>query len=458
MKTCLLFLAIFISHTLCAQSSWKPLGGNGGLVSDAASARSTEPSIATDSAGTPYIAYRDISSNNALVVKKFDGANWIAVVDSGTHHRCVNSYIQISSKDTIYIAFQDVDNSAMIDSTKFTVIKYDGTDWVQVGNSIMEADYFYELSLAIDSNEKIYLGYAATSNQPGKANIRTYDGTDWVPVGNTDFVQYSGEMNLCIDANNNLYVGYDSYAGNIAIVHNDGAWIQKWNGTQWDTVGNTGFPSLISIDIAANGTIFALQGAAPANGDWYEVKKFQNNIWTSLGAPGCTELKVNKAGIPHLIGGSWVLKYNGVNWVGYGDTLVTQTNYILDSKLAFGKNNTPYVTGRNGSSQNEKIFAFYYDSVVTSIKELKNKQQITVYPNPVPTTDLSFFIEAQNLGTAWYDLTLFNSIGQLVFTDKVYHEQGTSIFIHPKATLQTGKYYIRLSGKRKDVVASLMVQ
>ncbi|HQE13105.1 MAG TPA: hypothetical protein PLQ78_10170 [Flavipsychrobacter sp.] len=55
MKTCLLFLTLFTSHLLYAQSAWKPLG-SGGLVSNTASKRSLYPTIATDSAGTPYIA------------------------------------------------------------------------------------------------------------------------------------------------------------------------------------------------------------------------------------------------------------------------------------------------------------------------------------------------------------------------------------------------------------------
>src|SRR5690606_9068854 len=132
MKTCFLLFAIVISHTLYAQSSWQPLGGNGGLVSDPNISRSTDPTIVTDASGTPYVAYTATSDSLKIVVKKYVGSGWQTIGVPASTFRGRNPSIAISSKDTIYVGFLSKN-----DSEKPVVIKYDGTAWVQVGNPII---------------------------------------------------------------------------------------------------------------------------------------------------------------------------------------------------------------------------------------------------------------------------------------------------------------------------------
>jgi|GEM_PF-4653124 len=455
MKTCLLFFVLCISQTLYAQSSWKPLGGNGGLVSDANSLQSIHPAIAVDTSGTPYIIYSDLSDSSRIRVKKFNGSNWINVGTNGTHHRGVLGSIAISSKDSIYIAFYD-DSNISIDSSKFTIIKFDGTDWVPVGNSIFEAGFFVETSLRVDSNEKLYLGYAfGSTTKPGKSNIKTFDGTDWVPVGNTDFVQYSSRMSLRIGLNNELYVGYDTYY--LTGITSTNSWVQKWNGSGWDTVGTSLYP-IYNIDIASDGTLYAMDDQANHG---VSVKKLVNNGWVLQGNtyqyyPGGV-LVIDKNNVPHIVVGSGVIKYDGTNWGGYGDTLVTQTNYILNSRLAFGKDNIPYVTGTNGSSQNEKIFAFYYDSVLTDVKVLKSELSLDIYPNPTHN-NTAVFIKATSLPKGEYTATLYNSYGQIVYETTYVHSGGNfSQALKIENNIPSGIYYLSLSNKRFYGKATLII-
>src|SRR5690606_22411756 len=253
MKVYIFILALVISYTADGQSTWKPLGSNGGLVSDVSSTRSISPSIATDIAGSVYIAYTEPSDSSKIIVKKYTSTGWQNVGTPSYNFRGRNPSIAISNKDTIYIGYLYLGK----DGGNPAVIKFDGLNWVKIGDTISygaTGGGLFETSLAIDTNDKLYFGYAAfdfPGTPIGKANIMTFNGTDWVPVGNTDFVQYSGRMSLRIGLNNELYLGYNTYylTGHTPT----SSWVQKWDGSGWDTVG-TGFRYITNIDIAPDGT------------------------------------------------------------------------------------------------------------------------------------------------------------------------------------------------------------
>jgi hypothetical protein len=63
-----------------------------------------------------------------------------------------------------------------------TVMKFDGTNWVNVGNagfSSYAADY---ISLAFNTDGQPYVAYMDSWNA-NKATAMTFDGTHWVNVG-----------------------------------------------------------------------------------------------------------------------------------------------------------------------------------------------------------------------------------------------------------------------------------
>ena len=72
------------------------------------------------------------------------------------------------------------------DSAKVTVMKFDGNNWVNVGNAGFSTDRLYGyvwLSVYLENPMLDILDYW----NAGKATVMKFDGTNWVNVGNADF-------------------------------------------------------------------------------------------------------------------------------------------------------------------------------------------------------------------------------------------------------------------------------
>ncbi|MBX9598397.1 MAG: hypothetical protein K2X04_07465 [Burkholderiales bacterium] len=85
-------------------------------------------SLAIDTNGVPYVAYE--SSNQLLAVQKFDGANWVAVGNSNITTG-ITTWVSLSmdiKTNTPYVAYQE--------GAYIKVKKFDGTNWIAVGGNI----------------------------------------------------------------------------------------------------------------------------------------------------------------------------------------------------------------------------------------------------------------------------------------------------------------------------------
>jgi hypothetical protein len=121
------------------------------------------------------------------------------------------------------------------DSLKATVMTFNGTNWVNVGNTDFSEGEAYWISLAFSpSNNQPYVAYADSSNSY-EATVMKFNGTNWMNVGNIGF---SG-------------TGYESLAFNLSdgepyVAFTDGensdeGTVMKFNGTNWVNVGNAVF-------------------------------------------------------------------------------------------------------------------------------------------------------------------------------------------------------------------------
>jgi len=90
--------------------------------------------------GEPYISYCDGNHNWRLTILRFDGTKWVNVGNAGFSG--TNAYypsLAFSSAGVPYVAYSKGPNTL-----RATVMKFDGTNWVYVGNasfSAGEADY-----------------------------------------------------------------------------------------------------------------------------------------------------------------------------------------------------------------------------------------------------------------------------------------------------------------------------
>ena len=91
-------------------------------------------SLAIDDSGTPYVAYKDGFYSNKATVMKFNGSNWVNVGSPGfSAGEASHISLAIDDSGMPYVAYQDsFSYSGVIN--KVTVMKFDGSQWVNVGS------------------------------------------------------------------------------------------------------------------------------------------------------------------------------------------------------------------------------------------------------------------------------------------------------------------------------------
>jgi len=125
----------------------------------------------------PYVAYSDSYYNTKACVIKYDGTNWVNVGNPGFSVGPVgNCSLAFNPSGQPYLAYCDGGNS-----DKATVMKYDGTNWVNVGTAGFSAEIVDYPSLAFSPSGQPYVAYGA------KVTVVKFDGTNWINVGTPGF-------------------------------------------------------------------------------------------------------------------------------------------------------------------------------------------------------------------------------------------------------------------------------
>ena len=137
--------------------------------------------------GDPYVGYRDMWNSQKATVMKFDGTNWVYVGNAGfSEGEADFESLAFSPSGEPYIAYQDA-----VNSSKATVMKFDGTNWVNVGNAGFSAGWVSYISLAFSPTDgDPYVAYEDQTygdGFQGHATVMKFDGTNWVNVGKAGF-------------------------------------------------------------------------------------------------------------------------------------------------------------------------------------------------------------------------------------------------------------------------------
>ena len=263
---------VYISAILNAQN-WSYLGNrgfSGGLAQYI--------SIAVDSLGTPYVAFSAHLNSFAATVQKFNGTNWVNVGAAGFSGSNQVTFTKIAIAPdgvTPYIVYTDGDNGY-----KATVRKYNGTQWEIVGNASLSAGYAYSTDMAFAPDGTPFLSYGDGGNGH-KITVMKLSGNQWVSVGNPGFSTYTiGANSLAIAPNGVPYVTYcEATSATNSLV------VQKFNGTNWQVVGNTSGNDAVNystLAISADGTIYVA-----FEDDYLSAKatiiKYSNSAWSVVG-------------------------------------------------------------------------------------------------------------------------------------------------------------------------------
>lgn len=261
-------------------------------------------SLAFDTKNIPYLAYE---SNFYPGIKKYDGGNWHSLDTTGLGWPYNGILMDIGSNDTPYIAQTDLSNG-----NKVSVMKYNGTVWVPVGNKYFSAGAALGVAFAVSKNNVPYVAYRDGGNG-NRATVMKYDGTNWINVGPVGFSSgYASNFSICFDTNDTPYL---AYANDSTLTFYGMAHVKKFDGINWVSVGDTAF----SFDRVH---------------DFY--------------------LALNKNNTPYVVYKDWVnkayltvMKYNGAKWLPVGPS---GFSYQLPSTtaLAIPSNGTPHVAYNYG--------------------------------------------------------------------------------------------------------------
>ena len=207
----LLLSQAFITHA--TTPVWSPVGTVG--FSDG---NANYTSLALDSHGTPYVAYRDDGHGYKATVMKYVGSTtrsgWAPVGEVGfSDGNAPYTSLALDSHGTPYVAFRDDGHDS-----KATVMKYVGSTtrsgWAPVGEVGFSDGGAEYTSLALDSHGTPYVAYTDDGHDY-KATVMKYVGSTttsgWAPVGEVGFSDGGAYFtSLALDSHNIPYVSYQN--------------------------------------------------------------------------------------------------------------------------------------------------------------------------------------------------------------------------------------------------------
>jgi hypothetical protein len=191
-------------------------------------------SLKIDDTGRGYVAFCDTANGGGpSLYYNNDGYNAFGMSEPFASNAA--SYTSLGlARDPLgatlpYIAFKD-------DSTGKANVYCNGDGMMSYGTpdfSDGTADY---TSLAIDSNDVVYVAYADGARSGRVTVMKNGDNDDWHAVGSQGFSAGAASyVSLVCDRNDTLYVAYKDGGSS------DKLTVQKCNGTNWETVGTAGF-------------------------------------------------------------------------------------------------------------------------------------------------------------------------------------------------------------------------
>ncbi|KIA89901.1 T9SS type A sorting domain-containing protein [Kaistella jeonii] len=233
-------------------------------------------SLEFDSNNNPYVSYKD----NTIIVKKFDGVDWITVGNTSSY----TSYpFDLKIKSNIpYIAFLNSTNG-----NKTSLKKYSGSNWEQLGNDGFSEGSASSISLDFDNANTPFVGYT-DGLYSNKGSVKSFDGSSWNYLGNRSFTNgIASSVKIKFNKNNELCFLYKDGAVN------NKATLLKFSAGNWNTIGNQGFSDSESddFDIAfdSNNNIYIV---CKTTYDFTSVYRYSTE-WSKIGYMNFDDLPTN---------------------------------------------------------------------------------------------------------------------------------------------------------------------
>jgi hypothetical protein len=463
MKKLSFILIILFPFVVCAQQSrdksypldfaWKYVG-NEGFTYGGIWWQDFYMSLAFNPSGQPYLAITDWVNEAKLTVMKFDGTSWVNVGNTGfSSGEAVYISLAFDSSGQPFVAFRDVGNFG-----KATVMKFDGTTWVNVGNAGFSAGAAWFTSLAFSPSDQPYLAYGDDGNSR-KARVMKFDGTNWINVGNAGFsAGMANYTSLAFSPTGQPSVAYQDHLAN------DHATVMKFDGTSWANVGNVGFSAgeavftSLAFSPSDGQPYVAYQDFYPANYLKATVMKFDGTNWVNVGNAGFSagdvahpKLAFSQAGEPFVAygdgansGRATVMKFDGTTWLNVGNAGFSGGGEVWENSLAFSLSGEPYFAYKECSSIN--------DSCVVNVMKydsvfvgIKESQKsgLLLFPNPASH---SVTIDFTNIHDKIISIEIYDTRGLKLFEANTIKDT----FTLSLEKIPAGIYFVQLKTTNAD--------
>jgi len=407
--------------------------------------------------GEPYVVYKENSIASGRV-KKFNGSNWVDVGANFSTGEVSSTTMTFDKYGMPCVAYTDWANGG-----KATVMKFDGNNWVAIGNADFTLSDATYISFVLDSNGIPYVAFRDFANAY-RASVMKFDGTNWVYVGLPGFssnASFGGvaDISLAIDASGTLYISYVDHSPTYK------ATVMKFDGNNWVNVGagiiSAGQSGYTSIVIDSQGAPYVAYEDG-ANGGKTTVMKFDGSNWLSVGiagfSPGVaqyTSLAIDKNNVLYLAfedhtqsDRASVMTYNGNAWeyvgtAGFSDSVAMYTTIAID------KNNgilyTAYEDLYNGTTlyptYNATVMKF--ENAVNRIKEIESNSSLNVFPNPASSVIQINYTTIQKNNA---QLNITNAKGQSVYKETFKGNYNKEIDL---SKYSRGVYFIEIVADKK---------
>ena len=350
---------------------------------------------------TPYVFFRDDEFDGKASVLKFDGANWVSVGLRGFSDSAIAFGNIVVSEGVPFVVFRDY--YELPTNFGLNVMKYDGINWVYVGNPVITS--LSNFPALFFFNDTAFVTYM-DNNNGSRAGIKKFDGNNWVNVGNQGFNNcelWGTSINMSFCTTEPLsgipFIALSNYCqANIPSVTT----VYKLTDYQWEQIGTVG-----NVD-----TLF---------GNHWDLHISLNGI---------------KPQIAYIEAGhTYVKEYDGVNWVILGDPNTLPGSSTIDFEFYQGNAYLAYATF-NGSGGLLRFIDSPLNIELDFFSALvMNNDVLLNWSTATETNNSHFEIEKTIAKDQWVKAGFVNGHGTISepvnysFTDK---------------NLTTGKYKYRL--------------
>jgi hypothetical protein len=357
-----------------------------------------------------------VIGNDAYSLSKFQNkiivssdSNTTYYFENGLWIPIFNQYIKLYNyKDSIAYLTGWFSSINGVNASK--IAKWDGVNLSAIDTTVW---YGGAISSAIVFNNELYVAGNMVNYNGSIDRIAKWNGVQWQSLGN-GIIGGMGGVNCMVVYNNELYVGGMFNISN----GNPGNAIAKWDGQQWHDVGG---------------------GMSSTNAQIYDMIVFEDELWVVGG--------FSIAGGQPIKG---IAKWNGIDWCGLGFNPLNGGNQITNIEML---HNEIYIAGGfkeiNGDTVNyiAKWNGGSFTDVcgnTTSIKnEFANQDIFTLFPNPATQ---SITIKTNIMQTT--TLLIYNVMGKEVYRQQITAKE-TNVDV---SALSNGLYFVRVNDEVRKFI------